>query len=86
MRNDLHARWYPRLLFLWVFTGLPLLILANFHSPNWFSIIPGAPPLSEGIYPTVAWFASVIIIWQPVLLLPFWVWSKRRGTSKVDNA
>jgi len=87
MKVDLHPHWYRRLLVFWLFTGPPMLVLANFHNPNWFSVFPGLPPLSEGVYPTVSWAVIVFIIWQPALLFPFWLWSKqRRRASKVENA
>ena len=83
--HALHQHWYRRLLIIWLFTGPPMLVLSNFQNPDWFSILPGAPPLSEGTYPTVAWTLIVLIIWHPLLLLPFALWPAIRRRKLEDN-
>ena len=83
---DLNPYWYRRLLVFWLFTGPPLLVLSNFHNPDWFSILPSPPPFGEGLYPTVSWTVMVLLIWHPLLLAPLALWSRARRHSKVENA
>ena len=85
--SDLHPHWYRRLLVFWLFTGPVVLVLANFHNPNGFSLLPGPPPLGEGAYPTISWAITFLLIWHPFILLPVALWPAfRRRAAKQGDA
>lgn len=79
--TDLHPHWYRRLLVFWLLTGPAVLVLSNFHNPDGFSFLPGPPPLTEGVYPTISWAVAVLLIWHPVILLPVALWPALKHRS-----
>jgi hypothetical protein len=83
---DLHPDWYRRLLVFWLFTGPVVLVMSNFHSRNWFSLLPGPPPVDDGAYPTIGWVVALLLVWHPVTLMPVAIWSAVRRRSKRDDA
>ena len=84
-KSDLHPHWYRRLLVFWLFTGPVILVLGNFHNPSGFRVLPSAPPVAEGAYPTISWAIATLMVWHPVVLLPFALWPAVRRHTGAPN-
>jgi hypothetical protein len=80
-------KWYFAVLALWCLTGLPVLVLGigmvgtDYSIGEWLQIFV---PHEFGFVALVTWLLSLVVVFYPLLILPFAI--EKRRSSRVPRS